>query len=393
MRACRATAPPAVVATTPSTSARKATALSIGTDTDPNGAFLNSSVAGVYCDNGAGGTGTLRSDTGLSCTAYAGPAWTGYTPEAELDLAPGATTTKVVTTLTTNDWFSLNEGPGGSVGETLLTKGPGTPPLGNGSAQLVVDSLGRVSLGTNAFAGTRLDAIGSIDYWANLNVPTGGSQPVAQFDVDLDSTDNNTTYEGRLSSLPGAPPAANTWTEYDALHGLWYWSHATNSDPCNQGAPCTWAQVLQHWPNAAIRNDSTAKGVFLLRLGGPIAGGAVSYVDDLTFATSTATTIVDFEGGASITPSLGPAGTDVTIRAYGFKPKARVKAVYNSGGAHPRKTTLCTTTANANGLAICTGTIPTGTRVGNVGVHQVTITGHANPKGSLKYVVDYVLSP
>jgi hypothetical protein len=34
-----------------------------GTDIDPNGAFLNSSRPSSYCDNGAGGTGTLRLDT------------------------------------------------------------------------------------------------------------------------------------------------------------------------------------------------------------------------------------------------------------------------------------------------------------------------------------------
>jgi hypothetical protein len=46
-----------------------------GTDTDPNGAFLNSVAGSAYCDGGVGGTGSLRSDT---------PCWTGFRPLGEI---------------------------------------------------------------------------------------------------------------------------------------------------------------------------------------------------------------------------------------------------------------------------------------------------------------------
>ncbi len=46
-----------------------------GTDTDPNGAVLNSATAGQYCDGGVGGTGFLRLDTGC---------WAGFTPLATI---------------------------------------------------------------------------------------------------------------------------------------------------------------------------------------------------------------------------------------------------------------------------------------------------------------------
>lgn len=42
-----------------------------GTDDNVNGAFLNSSWTGAYCDNGLAGTGTFRLDT---------PCWTGFNP-------------------------------------------------------------------------------------------------------------------------------------------------------------------------------------------------------------------------------------------------------------------------------------------------------------------------
>jgi hypothetical protein len=50
-----------------------------GTDTDPNGAFLSSTWTGAYCDNGAGGTGTLRLDT---------PCWTPFRPLGEIITTP-----------------------------------------------------------------------------------------------------------------------------------------------------------------------------------------------------------------------------------------------------------------------------------------------------------------
>jgi hypothetical protein len=49
----------------------------IGIDIDSNGAFLNSTSGATYCDNGAGGTGTLRLDT---------PCWAGFRPLGEIRL-------------------------------------------------------------------------------------------------------------------------------------------------------------------------------------------------------------------------------------------------------------------------------------------------------------------
>ena len=48
---------------------------SVGTDVDTAGAVLDSDTAGAYCDNGIGGGGTLRLDTGC---------WTGFTPLATI---------------------------------------------------------------------------------------------------------------------------------------------------------------------------------------------------------------------------------------------------------------------------------------------------------------------
>ena len=70
--------------------------------------------------------------------------------------------TQVVHNLTVNSWFGFNEGPSGSVGNTTLVPGPATPPAGTGSAKLTVDSNGRASLATNAYAGTKLSQISAL---------------------------------------------------------------------------------------------------------------------------------------------------------------------------------------------------------------------------------------
>jgi hypothetical protein len=305
--------------------------------------------------------------------------------------AVAATTNESVHVLTVNTWFGGNEGPGGSVGSATLLPGPGTPPAGMGSAQLMVDSNGRASLGTNEFAGTRLDAITGLTYSAYTTSPSVSVVPVLQFDVDYDSTDANTAYQGRLTFLPSAL-TANTWTGLDALAGQWYASQAPGSAVCSQGTPCTWAQVLANFPDAAIRNDSVARGALLLRLGGPIPGGATSYVDNLSFSTAANTTNVDFEPGATVTPSVGLAGTPVTVTAYGFKAKRAVSVFYFTlVTAHSHKA-VCRSKADVNGVVTCTFNVPT---TGPAGVHSIQISGRTNTKPShtLKYKLDFVRTP
>ncbi len=50
----------------------------VGTDVDPDEAYLNSTWAGAYTDNGAGGLGTFRRDTG----------WTGFAPMVQFNAVP-----------------------------------------------------------------------------------------------------------------------------------------------------------------------------------------------------------------------------------------------------------------------------------------------------------------
>jgi hypothetical protein len=59
-------------------------AVTVGSDPQPNDAYLNSSSDGAYCDGGTGGTGLFRLDSGC---------WTGYQPAIEVTASAACTPT------------------------------------------------------------------------------------------------------------------------------------------------------------------------------------------------------------------------------------------------------------------------------------------------------------
>ena len=123
----------------------------VGTDTDPDGAFLNSTTASNYCDNGAGGTGTLRLDTGVPPNCTAGNDWTGYTPAGELRLAAPPVVTQ------TGLWRPAT--PAGAVpvnnGARVNWKGASVPAGGSAiTGYVVTPYLGSVAQPAHAFNST-----------------------------------------------------------------------------------------------------------------------------------------------------------------------------------------------------------------------------------------------
>jgi hypothetical protein len=197
-----------------------------------------------------------------------------------------------------NGWFFFNEGANGSGG---FEQGPATPPLGGGSAFLQVDSTGRHSLGTQAYAGTRLDQISELRYSTFKN--TNPDQIVdigLQFDIDYDGAGGNAAYQGRLVFEPyftGTNPRQNVWQTWHALAGKWYASRSGangSNGVCPQSAPCTWPQVLASFPNATVFNNAFG-GVLLFRAGGPWANGYDGNVDAFTIGVGTTFTTFNFE--------------------------------------------------------------------------------------------------
>ncbi len=73
----------------------------VGSPVDPNGTFVNYTLAGNYCDGGAGGSGFLRIDTGTNC-------WTGYHPQIKVTVS--STICSVITDSTGHTYTVANVG-------------------------------------------------------------------------------------------------------------------------------------------------------------------------------------------------------------------------------------------------------------------------------------------
>jgi len=295
----------------------------------------------------------------------------------------------VVTTMSETGWFGLNEGPSNSIGETVFTPGPGAPPAGVGSATLQVDDTGRASFGTMAFEGLPLSAITELNYSEYSSSALTTASISLQFDVDYDSTDASTIYQGRLVFEPSVAPTPDTWVFRDALAGRWWATRAPGNGVCPQSSPCTWAEVLAAFPTIAVRNDYIAGGAVLFRLGGPITGGAIASVDDFRLSAGFPATAIDFEPGASVNPSVGPAGSDITITAYGFKPLKNARVFYYTNNLKRKRIKICRARTSLSGAFHCTVALPTEPDAGPVGVHTVRIAG---PRRIL-YLTAFVLVP
>jgi hypothetical protein len=202
-----------------------------------------------------------------------------------------------------NGWGFFVEVPNATA---ILENGPDTPPLGAGSANLVVDGTGRVVVGTLSLAGLPMGVIDHLTYWTYQKAGSPGSTNLAislQFDVDYDSTDADDSFQGRLVFEPVNNPAQGAvqkgvWQQWDALNGNW-WMTGTpivggvpGVQTCPQSAPCSFTQVLTDFPNARVR---PAIGATILKAGGPWTNGFDGNVDAFTVGIGGMNTTFDFE--------------------------------------------------------------------------------------------------
>lgn len=212
-------------------------------------------------------------------------------------------------------WFFLNEGANGT---GVYVNGPATPPAGRGSALLTVDANGREDIATGAYSGTALSSITALRY-STYQAFTGSPSetPVLQFDVDYDSTDASTAYQGRLVFVPGALGVSavqpNVWQDWDTMTAGagWYSSASDGSTyrpivsgnqqlnpPCTQASYCTWSQIQNDYPNARIRPTvNGSPGLLLVRAGGPVTGGLVAATDNVVIGIGGNTIENNFEPG------------------------------------------------------------------------------------------------
>ncbi len=196
--------------------------------------------------------------------------------------------------------------------------GPGTAPLGAGSARLVVDDNGRWLLFNNQFSGTRLDQLTALSY-GTYRVRGGDALAITlQFDMDFDLSDADTSWQGRLVFEPYLTATVQTgaWQTWQPMTGKWYATRAPYNGLCPMSAPCTFTQVLTNWPNAGLRANNL--GFTYFKAGGPWTGGFEGNIDaftigingtDTTFNFEPAATVYVDDDWAALAPGADPDGT------------------------------------------------------------------------------------
>jgi hypothetical protein len=76
-----------------------------------------------------------------------------------------------------------------------------------------------------------------------------------------------------------------------------------------------------------------------------------------------------------VSPPSGGIGSSVTVSGGGFTAGENVRVGYETGLARPTKVTLCTAIATATGAFSCSGSIPSASKAGAVGLHDVRAYG------------------
>jgi len=216
------------------------------------------------------------------------------------------TTTIVVSPENMHGWSFVEEN---ATGTGALVAGPGTAPLGSGSANLSVNGTGGEYLGAPNHQGTRLADITELSY-ATYRASGDAALAIAlQLNVDADATDANTAWQGRLVYEPyyTETVATGTWQTWNTLEeggtGNWWFSNGTlaAATSCTQADPCTWAQVEAAIPNGSIHASLGAVG---FKAGSGWVSGFDGNVDAFTITTtsasSTDTTIYDFEPAGAV---------------------------------------------------------------------------------------------
>ncbi len=233
-------------------------------------------------------------------------------PDSPGSLAASASspTTVVVSPVDMHGWaFGAETGTTGS-GQMVI--GPGTPPLGRGSARLTVasatDGFVLIRPGWN---GIPLADITKLEY---STYRASGASPLAislQLQVDDDITDLDNSWKGRLVFEPYYTNTVQTgqWQTWDTLtssgSGNWWGTKAPFSTACPISNPCTWSEVLSHFPNAGIHQVS---GAVLFKAG----SGWTAFdgnVDALTIGIDGDETTYNFEPLPNIRIDIKP-GSD-----------------------------------------------------------------------------------
>lgn len=214
-------------------------------------------------------------------------------------MVQAATITTVVTP-TSSDWLFLNDN--GTIGDwtTGFENGPGTPPLGVGSAFIDLNSASAgIVFGTQKYQGTLLSAIQVLSYSTYTNLSPAALAFQINYDPDVTTVEAGTWY-GRLIYEPyqNGTVLNGAWQTWDMINngsGMWWASPNANSlvdTTCPQAAPCTLAALIAAYPNIGIRNDASS---FVQVKAGSNWNGFSGNVDNLNIGIGGNIDVYNFE--------------------------------------------------------------------------------------------------
>jgi hypothetical protein len=248
----------------------------------------------------------------------------GYLIDNFTDQSSGepASSTVVVSPSDMHGWYFYDDQADAVLSDTSdhgFVTGPATPPIGTGSVHLTKTTTDKYGIATTQFQGTALNEINTLQYSTYRASGTSAQVPSLGFDIDSDTTDGDTSYQGRLTYEPYFTHTVDTgvwqtWnTQDNAGTGNWWFSHATLSggaaSVCVQANPCTWSELTGAYPNAAMLSS----GQFILRTNG--ADGEVfdGNVDNLIIGIANNTTTFDFDPESVSQDDMPPAVTGPTF--------------------------------------------------------------------------------
>jgi predicted ribosomally synthesized peptide with SipW-like signal peptide len=217
------------------------------------------------------------------------------------------TTTPLIVPVTANNlngwsWFDdTNNVINNALGTFVV--GPGTPPLGTGSASTTLaSSTSRVFLQNNSYGNIPLSTLTQLAFTEFSQSGVGGPNeaPFVRFNVDF--TTGSTTFQGSLVYVPSANGSIvkDTWQSWNMITpgSLWNYSRpfwpagittVANTVPGTTNR--TWASILADYPN--IRTWATGPQIGI-RFGEPGPAGYSGNADSFTIATSGPATTYDF---------------------------------------------------------------------------------------------------
>lgn len=249
-----------------------------------------------------------------------------------LSAASAMAGTVVVTPTNLGNWAPYSTNSSGIINTGTNTAdfvvGPGSPPLGAGSAHFEVptgNGTGSAQLRfTVPTTGILLSSITELKY--STFVPTAADFNGQQVPwLTLWVATDGTNYDDRLRFEPTYSPAqgpitTGTWQQWDGLTGKWYDDNSTLGSGPSVASAVSWSDLITALgPTATLINDPT-QGIGGLRIASGFSSAGDHYntnVDEFILGTTAlGTTTYDFEK-TSAAPVPLPAAAGVGFSMLG----------------------------------------------------------------------------